>query len=649
MEVKNVYKTDSLNGMTHKFLENSISILLSQIDLWKGAEKDPTLTYLEKVIASDKILSSVEIQKDILPDRISINKFDINEIWYHISPEQRTKFGQFFTPLEIVNHTLDVCQKYKKDFIIGQGIIADISCGSGVFLQELVRRQLGCENDAIDPIMTLNRTIGFDKDPLACAIAKLSIAFETCDMVRKTNLTFNMFNEWPLPRIFCQDSLGIGKDIASFSKEEGHDELLKGFDVIIGNFPFLEAKRMNGVDPNLKIILKSRFPELFGAFDLYIPFIYQSLQLLRNGGIFAVVLPNKFLVAKYARNLRRTLLKENQILQISDFSRVKNSFHQTSVYPIVLFFQKGKKDHPQKDILALSVDRLDNLKKIKEHKVDLELFNLTGSNYAFFCRNYNFHKYVKNIFLSKKSIRLGDIADIRTTVSFHKKGVREKFIKPINYFSDKPKNQLYPYLGGISHAKKNEIDSFLVDWQNYYIWYPPNMKEVTNHNVAPLEIFLQPKIIFCQHSQRLRAYYDDNGTFVTKDVYPIVSLKKDNNREINGWLLTAFFNSTIFSALYNTIYHGITIGSDYYHYLPSYLNEIKFILPEQEIQKNIINSTKKIQTYLNTVKKPRIAEIKNLYSHLDLQISISNGLSKKEHDKMIELFKTQGIIQPWEN
>jgi hypothetical protein len=198
-------------------------------------------------------------------------------------------------------------------------------------------------------------------------------------------------------------------------------------------------------------------------------------------------------------------------------------------------------------------------------------------------------------------------------------------------------------------VKKNEIDSFLVDWQNYYIWYPPNMKELTNHNVAPLEIFLQPKIIFCQHSQRLRAYYDTNGTYVTKDVYPIVSLKKDDNRDINGWLLTAYFNSTIFSALYNTIYHGITIGSDYYHYLPTYLNEIKFILPEEETQKKIIYSTKKIQTYFNTVKKPRITEIKNLYDHLDLQISISNGLSKTEHDKMIELFKNQGIIQPWEN
>ena len=328
MKVKNIYKINSLNGITHDFLEKSISILLSQIDSWKDDNKYPALTYLEKVINSDEILSSIEIQKDNLSRKMSDNKFDINELWLHISPEQRTKFGQFFTPLEIVNHILDVCQTFKKDFIIGQGIVADISCGSGIFLQEFIRRQLKYKDDDINPIIVLKRTIGFDKDPLACSIAKLSIAFEVCDMARKKDLSFDKVNEWSLPRIYCLDSLSIGRDIDSFSKAEYPDDLQKGIDAIIGNFPFLEAKRMNGVNPKLKTILKSRFPELFGAFDLYVPFVYQSLQLLRNGGIFGVVLPNKFLVAKYARYLRETLLEENQLRQISDLSQVKNSFYK---------------------------------------------------------------------------------------------------------------------------------------------------------------------------------------------------------------------------------------------------------------------------------------------------------------------------------
>ena len=93
---------------------------------------------------------------------------------------------------------------------------------------------------------------------------------------------------------------------------------------------------------NFRLYDKSRFPRLFGAFDLYVPFVYQSLQLLRNGGIFGVILPNKFLVAKYARYLRKTLLEENQLLQLSDFSQVKNSFYKTSVYPIILFSKKEK-------------------------------------------------------------------------------------------------------------------------------------------------------------------------------------------------------------------------------------------------------------------------------------------------------------------
>lgn len=649
MEVKNIYKINSLNGITHEFLEKSISILLLQIDSWKDDDKYSALTYLEKVINSDEILSSIKIQKDNLSRKMSDNKFDINELWLYISPEQRTKFGQFFTPLEIVNHILDVCQTFKKDFIIGQGIVADISCGSGIFLQEFIRRQLKHKDDNINPIIALKRTIGFDKDPLACSIAKLSIAFEVCDMARKKDHSFDKVNEWSLPRIYCLDSLSNGRDIDSFSKREYPDDLQKGIDAVIGNFPFLEAKRMNGVDPNLKTILKNRFPRLFGAFDLYVPFVYQSLQLLRKGGIFGVVLPNKFLVAKYARYLRKTLLEENQLLQISDFSQVKNSFYKTSVYPIVLFFQKGKMKHPQREISTLTTNRLEELKNEQTYKLDLELFNLTGQNFTFFCRNHDYFEHLKNIFLSDKSTRLGDIAKLRTTVSFHETGIREKFIRPLHRFGDKPKNQLYSYLGGESYAKKNEVDSFLIDWQEYYIWYPPDMKKLTGHNVAPLDIFLRPKIVFCQHSQRLRAYFDEKGTFITKDVYPIAFAENNNDRIFNGWLLTAYFNSSIFSILYNTVYHGITIGGAYYHYLPAFLNEIRFILPDEEMQKNIVNSAKNIQEQLNENREINKVKIRKIYNDLDLKISLINGLSKEEHKELIEQFRRQGIIQPWDN
>ena len=51
---------------------------------------------------------------------------------------------------------LDAINQIKKDFITGQGIVADISCGSGIFLQEFIRRQLKHKDNNINPITPNN-------------------------------------------------------------------------------------------------------------------------------------------------------------------------------------------------------------------------------------------------------------------------------------------------------------------------------------------------------------------------------------------------------------------------------------------------------------------------------------------------------------
>jgi hypothetical protein len=50
--------------------------------------------------------------------------------------------------------------------------------------------------------------------------------------------------------------------------------------------------------------------------------------------------------------------------------------------------------------------------------------------------------------------------------------------------------------------------------------------------------------------------------------------------------LAAVINSTVFTALYNTIFHGVTVGGETYHYLPAFLHlvpvpEMGAVLAEQ--------------------------------------------------------------------
>ena len=67
------------------------------------------------------------------------------------------------------------------------------------------------------------------------------------------------------------------------------------------------------------------------------------------------------------------------------------------------------------------------------------------------------------------------------------------------------------------------------------------------------------------------------------------------------------------------------------------------------MQKNIVNSAKNIQEQLNRNKEINKEKIRKIYNDLDLKISLINGLSKEEHENMIEQFKNQGITQPWDS
>jgi len=112
-----------------------------------------------------------------------------------------------------------------------------------------------------------------------------------------------------------------------------------GFDFVVGNPPYLEAKKM----PNeLKKICRENFPDVAkGAFDLYFCFIKMALDLLNINGMFGYIIPNKVQVLKSARWLRKYILENFSIKEIVDISNLE-IFKNISVYPILLFIKNKK-------------------------------------------------------------------------------------------------------------------------------------------------------------------------------------------------------------------------------------------------------------------------------------------------------------------
>lgn len=109
-----------------------------------------------------------------------------------------------------------------------------------------------------------------------------------------------------------------------------------GFDIVIGNPPYISAVEMVRSE-NEKALYKKTYPQATGAYDIYILFLLRGLMLSKN--VFFWIIPNKFLIADYAKKTKE-LLELKGLYSSIDVS-IFNVFKNVSVYPIIVCGSKS--------------------------------------------------------------------------------------------------------------------------------------------------------------------------------------------------------------------------------------------------------------------------------------------------------------------
>lgn len=110
-----------------------------------------------------------------------------------------------------------------------------------------------------------------------------------------------------------------------------------GFDIVIGNPPYVDSETMTKNMPLQRELYTSKFKSARGNWDLFIVFIEHGINILKNGGIFCNIVPNKLIAAKYAVELRK-IISSKCVLEVRDYSRV-DIFENASVYPITILLR----------------------------------------------------------------------------------------------------------------------------------------------------------------------------------------------------------------------------------------------------------------------------------------------------------------------
>lgn len=90
----------------------------------------------------------------------------------------------------------------------------------------------------------------------------------------------------------------------------------QGFDIVIGNPPYVRQEAIKDDKP----ALKPHYPHSYsGTADLYVYFYERSFQLLKPGGALSFITSNKWFRARYGQDLRQYMATHTEMRQIIDF------------------------------------------------------------------------------------------------------------------------------------------------------------------------------------------------------------------------------------------------------------------------------------------------------------------------------------------
>jgi adenine-specific DNA-methyltransferase len=313
-----------------------------------------------------------------------------------------------------------------------------------------------------------------------------------------------------------------------------------GFDVVIGNPPYVDIKEL---DNNIVKFIFANYPTSSNRVNLYSTFVEKAFSLLKVDGYFSFIIPNSILMGSSYQNLRNLIIKEIYgIVKLPE-----KVFEDAAVETVIIEFKKNgafdvcntlayKKDDTAKEI--------DETLKYIVPKKSWEIYD-----------DPKFNIYISDEILKPlnkihgKGKQLGEIADFTLGITPYDKykGHSKELIESKEYHSDEKLSDEYkPLIKG-----ENIVPYFVNEKVNGYIKYGAWLG-------APREerFFTEPRVIVRQivsgKPPKIYAGYTDKPLYFTQIGFSIIP-----KSDISVFELTALLNSKLINFYHKYLFLDI--------------------------------------------------------------------------------------------